>query len=514
IDPYTGPSGPDVCATGIPFVDLGPDILIDTPICDPITVSLPDPWVVDDTDPVPEIECASSAFTEPVDIEDGTLIDFAGSEVGSTGGVTYSLTSSFAHLYIAGTGAFETSSLGLRIAIADDDNGVGCDDLPAGDGGGVEFPGPTVYPNWYIRADDAASVTLYRCVANSWIEQIGSPIEASGYPSGIEMAIDLTHPAFTGSQLSLPSATNYYFFWTHDTGSDVVGSTLPVNPSGVINPGDPFDFTAADPIVRDVPLVSTFPVGTTNSYFCSATDLDGNVGSDAIAVTINKTTLPVITAPGDLTVEATAALTPINPRCTDQATAATGCAGGTVLSDIDLAPPAHPNNCGGSLDVATVEWCDPLGDPGAPPDCCNLAQTDPGQPDYCSFPTATPFPAGSQFGLGTHVLTWQVTDAFNDTTQDRQTITVVDTTDPNVFFSSLDVDDIGGAYYQYFGTSHGPIAPADLVPSCQFGTPSQQSSCANDLVDPLPTCAWDFTGTINPAQGNELPGAADLRPGD
>jgi hypothetical protein len=49
---------------------------------------------------------------------------------------------------------------------------------------------------------------------------------------------------------------------------------------------------------------STFPLGAT-PVNCSATDAAGNIGSASFTVTVQDTTAPVVTAPADVTVEAT-----------------------------------------------------------------------------------------------------------------------------------------------------------------------------------------------------------------
>src|SRR6185436_6681955 len=49
---------------------------------------------------------------------------------------------------------------------------------------------------------------------------------------------------------------------------------------------------------------STVALGTTTGN-CSATDAHGNTGSNSFSVTVQDTTAPVVTVPGNTTVEAT-----------------------------------------------------------------------------------------------------------------------------------------------------------------------------------------------------------------
>ena len=59
-----------------------------------------------------------------------------------------------------------------------------------------------------------------------------------------------------------------------------------------------------DPVTCNPASGSTFPLGTT-TVNCSSTDSAGNTGHASFKVTVQDTTPPVITTPGDLTVEAT-----------------------------------------------------------------------------------------------------------------------------------------------------------------------------------------------------------------
>tara|TARA_B100000508_G_scaffold118450_1_gene98519 strand:- start:29009 stop:33682 length:4674 start_codon:yes stop_codon:yes gene_type:complete len=113
---------------------------------------------------------------------------------------------------------------------------------------------------------------------------------------------------------------------------------------------------------------SNFPVGTTLVEY-TATDGAGNSVSGTFTVTVNDTENPTITVPADITVSA------------DNACQANPALGSATTSD----------NCG----VASVSNDAP-----------------------------------ASFGLGSTIVTWTVTDVNGNTTNDTQTVTVIDDIDP------------------------------------------------------------------------------------
>jgi hypothetical protein len=70
-----------------------------------------------------------------------------------------------------------------------------------------------------------------------------------------------------------------------------------------------------DPVTCSPASGSTFPIGTT-MVNCQATDNAGNIGHSSFHVIVQDTTAPAITVPGDITMEATAPMTPVTYSAT------------------------------------------------------------------------------------------------------------------------------------------------------------------------------------------------------
>ena len=122
-------------------------------------------------------------------------------------------------------------------------------------------------------------------------------------------------------------------------------------------------------VSNDAPAL--FPIGTTVVTW-TAVDASGNISSDTQSVTVDlipDTAAPVVTAPANITAEATGNLTIVN----------IGTA--TAVDAVDANPTITPNNSG-------------------------------------------------PFGLGAHTIIWSATDAAGNTGTANQTVTIVDTTAP------------------------------------------------------------------------------------
>ena len=184
-------------------------------------------------------------------------------------------------------------------------------------------------------------------------------------------------------------------------------------------------------VSADHPSGSTFPVGTTTIHF-TATDAHGNHASTAFLVTVVDTARPVISAPTDITAEATSG------------------AGAVVSFDATASDVVD-----GSVTVV-----------------------------------ATP-PSGSTFPLGNTHVNLSTTDANGNTSTTTFTVSVLDTTPPVISGTtaanlSLEATDAGGAVVT-FAT---PTA-SDLVD----GNVSVAADHPSGSTFPVGTTTVHFTAT-------------------
>ena len=180
----------------------------------------------------------------------------------------------------------------------------------------------------------------------------------------------------------------------------------------------------------------------------SVTDTAGNTGSATQSVTVRDTTAPQVTAPANISTEATAALTPVE----------LGTATATDVVDGSMVPTA--NNAGpfsvgiheitwsvtdaaentGSA-VQTVEIIDSTPPVVTPPADITIEAT--GDTTAVDLGTATASdlvdgaltPQSDYTGplsVGTHTITWSATDSADNTGIATQTVTVTDLTAPTV----------------------------------------------------------------------------------
>lgn len=152
---------------------------------------------------------------------------------------------------------------------------------------------------------------------------------------------------------------------------------------------------------------SSYSQGTSLSLTAYAYDGAGNSASAAVTLHVEDTTAPTVTAPANLTREATAALTPVN-----------------------LGSATATDNVDGSL-------------------------------------TASPDKTGP-FAVGTHTVTWRATDSAGNTGSDSQTVVVRDTTAPAVTApEDITVQSSGGSVSVQLGSG----SASDLVDGSLTATP-------------------------------------------
>ena len=219
--------------------------------------------------------------------------------------------------------------------------------------------------------------------------------------------------------------------FTDPTATDVVSGTRPVTCSTTSG--------------------STFALGTT-TVTCTATDAADNTATRRFDVTVEDTTAPVVTAPIDLDIEAptdTGALVTFDATVTDAVTsgltAACSPASGTRFALGSTSVTCTATDGAGNLGSTTFDVTVSDGQGPAlslPADKTVEATGDNGAiVDYAVSATdavdgdlpVTCFPlSGSSFPLGTTTVSCGATDAANNETRQSFSVTVEDTTAPDV----------------------------------------------------------------------------------
>ena len=252
------------------------------------------------------------------------------------------------------------------------------------------------------------------------------------------------------------------------TATDIFGVSISNDAPTVLNPPKTVSLNRGT-ITPNVGLAYIFAVGTTTVTW-KAVDGNGNVATATQLITVLDNTPPTITAPPNVTVEATAVLTPVNigtPTVTDLFPV-------TVTND---APAAY------AIGVTTVTWTatDSHGNTATAVQQVNVVDTTPPvitaptnmtveatavwSPVYLALPTRSdiftvylwndaPTQPGSMntksltgkpgdvtpnsqampyyFALGTTTVTWTAQDSNGNMATAKQLITMVDTTPPTI----------------------------------------------------------------------------------
>ena len=266
-----------------------------------------------------------------------------------------------------------------------------------------------------------------------------------------------------------------------------VPGDITIEATGVLTDADPGSATATDAVgvvsLTRNPQDNLFALGTTLITW-TARDAAGNTATGVQAVTIVDTTAPVITAPADITVEATGVTTAVDA----------GQASATDLVGV-VSVSRDPLNSDFEVGVHTIVWTasDAAGNLASDTQVITVQDTTPpvieAQADRTLEATGplTPVaffqpqtsdavgviavertPAASEFGVGRHEITWRASDAAGNTATSTFTLFIVDTTAP-VLETPADL----------LVEATGPLTPVNIG-----------AATATDLVDGgIPTTA-------------------------
>lgn len=237
--------------------------------------------------------------------------------------------------------------------------------------------------------------------------------------SGSRFALGQHTVTCTAEDASANKATATFVVTVQDTTAPVVTPPAPVTAEATGPDGASVTYGAATatdvvsgtlPATCAAPSGSTFAIGT-SAVLCSATDAAGNTGTAATSVTVEDTTAPSVTAPDDLSLEATG---PTGAVATWPAVGASDLVDGTLTAS-----------------------CSPA--------------------------------SGATFALGTAAVTCSATDNAGNTGQDAFTVTVVDTTPPQVVVpapAAAEATGPGGAAVSFAAGTASDLVDGALTPSC------------------------------------------------
>ncbi len=270
--------------------------------------------------------------------------------------------------------------------------------LPAGISQGTTSPaGATV--NYTVTADDIAD---------------GSIVPACLPASGSTFMLGTTIVNCSATDSSANVASGSFNVTITDTGAPTLILPANISAEATSAAGAIVNYSASANDAIDGPLAasclpasgSTFGLGN-HMVNCSAQDLQGNISSGSFTISVIDTSAPTVTAPVDITVEATGATTSVT----------LGSASATDLVSGTLTPLA--SNSG-------------------------------------------------PFSVGVHTVIWSATDAANNTGTASQVVTVTDTTVPALVLPlnlTQEATSAAGAIVNYSATAND-IVDGALIPGC------------------------------------------------
>jgi hypothetical protein len=331
----------------------------------------------------------------------------------------------------------------------------------------IDKTAPTLTLPANITAEATSPAGAVVAYSDSASDDSGSGVAAfSSTPvSGSTFALGTTTVAVTATDFAGNTRTGSFTVTVQDTTAPVVGSHDDVTAEATSAAGAAVSFsaaTAADAVGvvsiryfeddREVQPGDTFALGV-HDISIRAADAAGNVGTGSFRVTMQDTTAPTISAPTDLTLEATG---PGGAAATYSATASDAVDGSDAVV-FSVAPgstfalstttvtyaatDAHGNTSGGSFTVTVRDTTAPT-ITSAPADmtleatsASGAAASYSGQAsDIVDGAVSVVFdvPSGSTFALGSTTVHYSATDAHGNHSDGSFTVTVQDTTAPAI----------------------------------------------------------------------------------
>lgn len=316
-----------------------------------------------------------------------------------------------------------------------------------------------VTPANIVVGNDAATVTYDDATATDIVD---GPLAATCVPaSGTAFALGTTTVTCSATDTAGNTGTNTFTVEVQDVTKPIV--TVPADmtveatgPNGASVTYD--EVTAHDDVDGAVDVScskasgTTFPLGTT-TVTCTATDAAHNVGDSSFTVTVEDTTAPQVSVPADITREATSeagataafsasandAVDGSVPTTCDPSSGTTFALGTATV--ICSATDEAGNTGSGSFTVTVRDTTAPtvtvpadLVAEATGPDGANVVYGDVSASDIVDGPTSPTCSQASDtvFALGATIVTCSATDAAGNQGTEAFTVTVVDTTKPDV----------------------------------------------------------------------------------
>jgi beta propeller repeat protein len=340
---------------------------------------------------------------------------------------------------------------------------------------------------------EAGAVVTYIVTASDLVDEslVVSITPASGttFPRGITTVLC----SVTDSTGNTASAS--FTVTVQDTTSPVLNIPADIAVEATSEYGAIVTFTVtATDIVDPSPVIScspvsgsTFPLGST-TVSCSATDSDGNTALASFTVTVQDTTLPVLTIPADILVEATSsagavvtytvtAYDLIDPNPVVSSTPASGTTFSLGLTTVlCTATDSSGNTASASFTITVQDTTAPT--LNAPADIVVEATSGSGAVITYSV-TATdlvdPSPiissspsSGSTFPLGDTTVLCSATDSYGNIDSASFTISVQDTTPPTLNTPAdivVEATSGAGAFVTYSLTATDLVNPSPIISS-------------------------------------------------
>lgn len=316
-----------------------------------------------------------------------------------------------------------------------------------------------VTPANILVGNDAATVTYADATATDLVD---GPLAATCVPaSGTTFALGTTTVTCSATDLAGNTGTNTFTVEVQDVTKPIVmvPADITVEATGATGAQVAYDAASAeDDVDGDLPVTcskasgTTFPLGTT-TVTCTATDAAGNIGDSSFTVTVEDTTAPLVNVPDDIVREATSAAGATAtfsasasdavdgsvPATCDPSSGATFALGNTTV--ICSATDAAGNTGSGSFTVTVRDTTAPVvtvpANQVAEATGPNGAKVVYGDVSASDIVDGQVNPSCSQasntvFKLGTTTVTCTAIDAANNEGTKSFTVTVVDTTKPDV----------------------------------------------------------------------------------